>query len=428
MKYPSILVVSNNAFSDTRNNGKTLASFFSGYPKEKLSQLYFQEELPSGDVCERFFCLSDKNVAKSLISRKGACGRIVEKGERLNSSEKNQSDSGILVRLVKSNLGRLARELAWRIAPWTEGPIVEWLDANPPDKVFFCAGDSAFAYDVVEFIRQRYGADLFLYITDDYILPRKTVSLAWWMRRHIVLVKMRAAITESQSVITISEKMRSEYKQLFGRDSYVAFNIPEWQPDWRTSTTPREYIELVYAGGLHFSRWKTLQRLAWALKRYNINRQHGKAAFLKIYTNDVPSPKMRSRIELAGAASYMGSLRKDELEEVIREADILVHVESFDSNSIESTRLSVSTKIPEYLAMERPVLAVGPPDVASMEFLEDAACCVTSEGSLDATVRELLMDETQRKKFAVKALTKWRALGERYRDRSNFQEYLFGIK
>jgi hypothetical protein len=137
---------------------------------------------------------------------------------------------------------------------------------------------------------------------------------------------------------------------------------------------------------------------------------------------------MRWRIEVAGAAGYMGSLSKDELNEVIREADVLVHVESFDRNSIESTRLSVSTKIPEYLAMGRPVLAVGPPDVASMEFLRDAACCVTSIGSIDAAVQGLLSDETQREMWAAKALAKWQALGERYMDRSNFKECLFGIK
>lgn len=428
MKYPNVLVVSNNPFSETKGNGKTMASFFCGFPHNKLSQLYFSQELPTSDVCRRYFQLPDSDILRSLSLHRTECGRALFAGAHLDRSGAKVSTYSTFSRILKTNTGRLGRELAWRLSPCTKGKLINWLDESPPDVIFFTAGDAGFAYDIVDMIKHRYGSELVTFITDDYVLPRRCFSPAWWIRRRLVLRKMKAAITKSQSLITISEKMRSEYKRLFGRDSYVAFNIPEWQPDRRTSARPKEYIELVYAGGLHFKRWKTLQRIAWALKNYNANRENGKAAFLKIYTNDVPSSKMRSRIEVADAAGYMGSLSKDELDEVTREADVLVHVESFDRNSVESTRLSVSTKIPEYLAMGRPVLAVGPPDVASMEFLEDAACCVTSVKSLDASVRGLLADETQRERLAAKALAKWQALGERYMDRSNFQECLFGIK
>jgi hypothetical protein len=40
-RLPRVLFVSVNPFSATSNNGKTFASFFEGYPKASIAQLYF---------------------------------------------------------------------------------------------------------------------------------------------------------------------------------------------------------------------------------------------------------------------------------------------------------------------------------------------------------------------------------------------------
>ena len=57
------------------------------------------------------------------------------------------------------------------------------------------------------------------------------------------------------------------------------------------------------------------------------------------------------------------------MKKVLNDADVLVHVESFDHNSKKTTYLSVSTKIPEYMYSRKCILAVGPKDVASVEYL-----------------------------------------------------------
>lgn len=428
MKYPKVLVVSNNPLSETRNNGKTMASFFEGFPEKRLAQLYFSNDVPDSDICRRYFQLSDRDIFRSLIRLTPQCGRVATTTSHDETKSVRTFGHSRLSRALKSNSGRLAREVVWAISPCPNVKLIEWLDETSPDVIFFTAGDSAFAYDIVNMIKRRYGADLVTFITDDYVLPRRRVSVAWWVRRSLVLRKMRRAIAESRSLITISEKMRSEYARLFGRDSFVAFNIPSHQSSGKEASSDKEYIELVYAGGLHFSRWKTLRRLAKVIEHYNANRTHGKPAYLKIYTNEVPEAKMRSRIEVSGAAGYRGSLTKEQLEAVLPDADILVHAESFDRSCIESTRLSVSTKISEYLALGRPILAVGPAEVASMEFLEDAACCVTSVGKIEPMVHQLLEGETHREWYASKAEEKWRTVRAQYSDAEALQKRLFGME
>ena len=55
--------------------------------------------------------------------------------------------------------------------------------------------------------------------------------------------------------------------------------------------------------------------------------------------------------------------------ENLARADILLHVESFEEKEKNYFRLSMSTKIPEYLSVGRPVLVVGPDDIGSVEYI-----------------------------------------------------------
>lgn len=74
MRYPNILVISANAFSNTSNNGKTLASFFMDYPSESIAQLYFYPEIPGINYFRNFFRVTDNDIFYSLISKKYKCG------------------------------------------------------------------------------------------------------------------------------------------------------------------------------------------------------------------------------------------------------------------------------------------------------------------------------------------------------------------
>ena len=62
-------------------------------------------------------------------------------------------------------------------------------------------------------------------------------------------------------------------------------------------------------------------------------------------------------------------------------ADVLVHVESDDPEVLQNTRLSVSTKIPEYLSSGRLVLGFGPLNVASLALLKKYSLGVVVDSS-----------------------------------------------
>lgn len=419
--YPKILVVSNNAFSETSNNGKTLASFFENYPVGKIAQLYFNPEFPSVSQHSNFYRITDNDVVRSLLSRNKDCGKRVGAKVNIENTESNNRNSILVNKIKKYNLTRIIRESFWKRKTWKTESFEQWLNDFSPEIIFFCAGDSGFAYDITKYIQKKFDSKLVVYITDDYILPRKTVSLFWWLRRNEILKKMKNTVQRSDLFITISKEMKETYKELFNKDSILAVNMTHSMKEQSYEVDNSDKIILLYAGGLHYKRYLTLNLLAHSLKKYNEASQNNKKkVLLKIYSGQEPSNGIKKYLNVEGTSEYCGKLNPQQLKKELNSCHIPVHVESFDQKSIESTRLSISTKIPEYLSLGKPVLAIGPKEVASMKYLKNTAYCITDNNNIESKLINFLNDSALHKDLSQKALYKY----EKNHNRENVIEQL----
>jgi len=88
---------------------------------------------------------------------------------------------------------------------------------------------------------------------------------------------------------------------------------------------------------------------------------------------------------------------------VQRDADVLVHVEAFDRASRRYTHYSISTKIPEYMAAGRPILAYGPAEAASLKYILKSQCGLAvserSASMIQAAVTELATSASKRREM-----------------------------
>lgn len=411
LNYPKVLIISNNPLSETSNNGKTLASFFDDYPSEKISQLYFSSEIPSSNNCYNYFKISDKDILESVVSKNKLTGKKVSLTVNSNTIN-SDAVSGKFRNIAKeSNFLRLFREFFWKSEKWKSSELINWLDKISPEIIFFCAGDSAFAYDVSNSIQRKYNSKLAIYLTDDYILPRKTLNLFWWIRRNLILSKMKSTIAKSDSFFTISDKMKEKYAILFQKDSTVAINMVESLKEERIIKSS-DVTTLVYAGGIHYKRYKTLHMLAKAIKKYNEEENNGRKVLLKIYSTQYISKKKKKLLNIENSSEFCGGVNSSELKRILNTCDIPVHVESFDKKSIESTQLSISTKIPEYLSLNKPILAIGPKNIASMQYIKNSAYCITEPGHIYRNFKKFINNENLQRKLSEKAL-------QQYNDKHN---------
>ena len=404
-KQQSILIISNRPISYTDNNGKTILSLIKEIPKKNISQLYFYENLPNV-IGYNYFQLSDKDVLLGLFNKE-------KRGRKVFAQE--DSEDFIITQKIgikRSNLLLILRELLWK-DKWHSNQLDRWLDDVAPDIIFFMAGDCLFAYQICSYIASRYEAKLFTYITDDYILSRTGETMLATIRRKMLLKCMCHCINISQRFYTICERMRDTYRDVFGKDSEIIFNISDSMYDekHRQKVTNKNVFNVVYCGSLYYGRDEILLILANTIRSYN--QKAKKLAELVVYSNVKPNTEFLSNLEKTGVALYGGSLNSDELKVKMNSCDILVFVESFDKIQIEKTRLSFSTKIPEYLSVGKPILAIGPTNIGSMDALNNVALCVHSKDDLSKYVNEILENEPLRQELAHKAILKYQEINEK---------------
>ncbi|MEG2232681.1 MAG: hypothetical protein RRY16_01755 [Bacilli bacterium] len=402
-KYKRILVISNNPFSTTQNNGKTLASFFEEVPSEYIAELFFRNDSPSWNHCKRYFKISEQD--------------LLNKGKCISGNGTNNKS------IRKGNLIRIGRELIWKICKWKTKELINWLDDYNPEIIFFDAGDSGFAYDICDFIVKRYSSKLFVYFTDDYILPRICISPFWWIRRNHIYLQMKKILSNESHMIAISDEMQKEYMKIFNKKSIKLINTTESMKE-NVEKSDEDKIIFTYAGTFSFHRDETINLLIKAIKLNN-SISSNKKAYLQIFSTASITAKMKSVFNVKGVSSFNGNLDSNELKTVLNQSDVLVHVESFRRNSIASTRLSISTKIPEYLSVGKCIVAIGPAKIASMTYLSNCAICINDKKQIYESITNVINNCVIRNNVAEKALNKYDTNHNAKKIRNSFMGLLF---
>lgn len=404
MDYRRTLIISANPVSKIFNNGKTLSAFFDQYPKEKIRQLYFSTSLPDNDICSSYFRISDVDILNRRLKKSSTCGEIVG---AVMGIPVQASDDQMVQKIKKGNFIRLLREVMWN-GEWKTQKLLEWLDDFDPEVIFFLAGDGGFSYKIYNFIAERYGAKTAIYITDDYVLPRTNFDLWGHIRRRITRKYMKAAVADADILFTISNPMRECYRNLFGKDSFVVANMYEPKTLYNNEKNEKNEIVITYAGGLHYNRSDTILRLIQAISVINMKyAERGKKVTLYIYSGSELSKSFEKKILQSQCCVWGGLLNSTELEKKLNLSDFLLHVESFRKKDICSTKLSLSTKIPEYMSYKKPIIAIGPAEVASMMYLRDCACCITDLNRIQEGLERNLFEEQKRISLADKAYEKY---------------------
>ncbi len=360
---PRVLVIASTPFSNTANNGKTLSSFFEGYPRECIAQFTYSGGDGNPEVCDCYYIFTKDDV---LAGRQGASYRAAEivKPQVAAVPAKPSLARRIFHTFAQARnpVAVLLKDRVWKKADYTKA--YEWIDAFDPEVVFFQGFSMAYGYDFALDVCTKKNIPLILELTDDYTHRLYPLSIVEGLNHKRYMGLFTKAIGMAHKTIVISDVMKEEYERRFGGDMDVMMNAV--QTDCvRVTDTPRDPLDYVYAGNLLLNRWKVLRNLGRALAQVHPQ------ARLNIYTPDVPPQGILKALSKVPTIHYGGRLTKDELEKRLELCGHVVHVEAFDKKNRKITRLSLSTKISEYVASGAKVLAIGPAEVGSMRCLGD---------------------------------------------------------
>ena len=208
--------------------------------------------------------------------------------------------------------------------------------------------------------------------------------------RILLLKVLRNTYLRMNKGLTISEKMAKEYSLRWKKEHISIMNIIDGDLCIPKPYKETERIKIIYTGGLHLDRWRSLLSICEVIDR--INNITSNSVFLDIYTSD-SNRRLYESLFVNKCAVFHEFVSHDEIRDIYLNADILLHMESFESRIIEFVKYSMSTKISEYMASGTPILLYAPSELAVTEYVEKSNCGVACKN--EEELYEAIIDLSQ---------------------------------
>ena len=395
-----VLIVSHLPVATQNNMGKTFLSLFSQFDRQELCQLYIYPAIPDTDRCGSYYRVTDKEVLASFLGKRKIGGEIDSGLIRPDQGlyEKESDDGLYRNRKNKSAVRRLLRDAMWAMAPWYGKNLKAWLDRENPDCLFVAPGAAKFLYSMALRISRERKIPIISYVCDEYYFVREPEGMLEKLRLGLLQRKIRQLMKNTSHLVVISWELEEAYGKTFGVDTTVLMTGTSYPiaEEPRMAKTARE---ICYFGNIRCNRYLVLAEIGRELDA--INEERGTYYKLNIFSSE-KDPGILSFFNGIASVALRGFLTGAEFDRIFREAQLLLHAEAFDEESIDFTKHSVSTKIADSLAGGIPMLAYGPEKISSMQHLlcNDCAVAATAPEELRQTLLTALEDGDARYRAA----------------------------
>lgn len=392
-----VLIISHNSLSNNLNNGKTLFSLFSHRNSSEVIQLYFQNETPIVKKFDKFFRVRDFDIVSWLFFLSARCGSVVTpdlvKSFNNHSPIHGYKPPGRLIGYIKKFvfLKYLMREALYYIFIKFSSDALCWIIKEKPSSIFLMGSNSPFLYRVGLFFANRLNIPLHLYLTDDYLFGTRSNSFVSSFHHKYLRSAIEDAMLFASSVSLIGYHMVEVYNNKYPRDYFILRNsidlksVPKIKP---YNYTILKNVRVVYAGGLTLGREKMLLRFCELLSR--IHLKINIEIIFDIYSND-KSESLKNFRKHGLCVNFLGTVPSKDLPHIFSQANFLLHVESDSLEFMTQTKLSISTKLPEYMSSGICCIAFGPDNLSSIKiFSENNIGVVLNSFSSDSDNENIL--------------------------------------
>lgn len=400
-----ILVVTDVLWRDDNGVGNSYSNIFKNFPDAEIANICCQQGVSNNRISSKCFQISEISILKNLKSATNPSG-AVEK-EAIEASEKGK-ESNLFSFIKKSRLQIFfwLRNCIWKFGRWKSVELKKFIDDFQPDLIFAQLQDKMYLNNLVSYVQHYTGKPLCLYAWDDiYSLKQFSLSPLFWIDRFMQRRSIRKVVRQSQILYTISEVQKMEYAKSLKVRTELLYKGYLFEDEPQFNDKPEgaaKVLRIVYTGNLYSGRYVTLHHVCEALKKINLG---GKKAELFIYSATNLSKKQIARLNVEGSSYFMGKISEQEVQELQKDADILLHLEPFSLKGSLLCRLSFSTKLVDYFYNAKCIFAVGHKRCASMQYLKKYNAAVTIEDfdSVEISLRELIEQSEMRAVYAHNA-------------------------
>lgn len=381
-RLPKILAITINAWQD--NTGiNTLINLFRHWDANRVSQIYTRSELPSTEVCNEFFRISENAVLKSVFNRKIKTGMRVYNETKLNEPDENiveERKKYSFFRKHRSMFFELCREVAWSLGRWKTKELDDFLDECDADILFIPIYAYTYMSNLQNYVIKKLNKPVVTYIADDvYFYRARKRNILFCIDRFFQRRAVRKLMQHNKKLFVIAPKLKEVFDKEFHTDSSILTKGIDFSKKYFVEQDITVPIRLVYTGKTNIGRWKSLALIGQTIKKINT---YERKMELLIYTKDDLNKKVSDALNIEGASRVMGGISMDEVMKVQQEADIVVFAECLNKRYKDVAWLSFSTKLTDYMGNGKCILAVGAKDIAPIEYLkENDSALIASDGN-----------------------------------------------
>ena len=373
-KFRNILIIGSQPFNPS-NQSRMYSSFFDGWPKDKLAQIFSDRSAPIKGHCSTLFQITDKMMVKKFFNYAYQPGTIYD-FEKLNDSNVDNFNKGMLkigsyrFKIRKNGFFHLMRGLLWRGGKWYTANLEKWIETFKPEMLFLCLHNDFFINQICLFIAKKYKLPIIISIVDDYYFSLKH-NFFLFNNIYVYLYKklFKNLIKQEPYCVFISDKIKNKYCstfKIFGHTQFLCSDYPLLDSKISLSK-PNNYI---YFGGLGYKRIDSL--ILFAKELYAVNKD----ATIECYLNWISTEHKRKLSRLKNIL-LKDSVKHDLLLDKIKKSDICIFLEALkDKKSISLVEYSLSTKISDLLTCNRPIFAIGNEKSGSIDFLIQNKCAI----------------------------------------------------
>lgn len=377
-----VLVITYLPWRDDISVGNTLTNIFSGLEtKIEFANIYFRDGMPNNNIAEKYFHISEKELAKSILTKK-VVGQEV-KNYKPNNNKEHFSKSYNNARRLRWDIFLLLQDCIGLFGKWKSKELDKFVSEFDPDIIFGPLGRMPASNNLMVHLNKEYNIPIIPYAWDDhYSLKKISFSPFFWIKTFIERKSVKKCAVQSKFLYTITEKMKDEYSSHFKKECKLLFKGYDFIKKPRLGSRSKP-VKIIYMGNIGSGRWKVLAKVASSLKKLN---KITKEAELFIYTLSPLSSKMKSQLAIEETSYLMEPVVSEEVLATMQSADILIHVEPTKLKDRLFFRLSFSTKLVDYFYNAKCILALGG-STESMNYLQKN----------DAAIVELKTDNIENK-------------------------------
>lgn len=366
MDLPRVLVVGTNPWRED-GTAHTLKNIFSCWEPNKLALIYTKSGLPYTNVASRFFQISENLILKNLIKPWKPIGQEVKSTEIVDTKLTVEENA----RYAKAHknpsmLLTICREFVWLLGHWRSKALNNFIKDFNPELLFIPIYPTVYTSWIQKYVIRKTKKPFACYLADDNYSYDSCKGFFSYLHRFWLRKNVRWLSTHCNQMYVIVEKEKEDTDKLFGTDSLILTKSIDFINRPFAPHPLNKPIKFVYTGSLIIGRDKTMAMIADAINEVN---KDGIKAELDIYSKDEPVAEVMARLN-NGASHHRGFIQRDQVDRVQQEADVVVFAEALEGKAANIARLSFSTKITDYLANGKCILAVGKKDIAPIDYFE----------------------------------------------------------